>query len=228
MAKAIVNYAENICNPFMLTNGIGEYVEYCRKINRILDSFIISDYISKDIILMVKAEIDTMLVDYAEKADYYNKDAVDALLDDKQDVLTFDTAPVAGSTNPVTSGGVKTAIDAIPANPVDAISSSMNPITSNAIQDMLLTYFKPIYSKVVTNTSINLNDVTTGGFADFLVSPANPNSCSSYGYLLVLRYGSGSGANLCQVLFPYHPGDVFAIRCRFSDTWTDWKNFGAV
>ena len=77
MAKVIVNYAENICNPFMLTNGIGEYVEYCRKINRILDSFIISDYISKDIILMVKAEIETIALFATERLTaicaYWNK-----------------------------------------------------------------------------------------------------------------------------------------------------------
>ena len=73
MAKAIVNYAENICNPFMLTNGIGEYVEYCRKINRILDSFIISDYISKDIILMVKAEIVEIAVDDSSTYDELQK-----------------------------------------------------------------------------------------------------------------------------------------------------------
>ena len=32
----------------------------------------------------------------------------------KQNALTFDTAPTAGSTNPVTSGGVKTALDDLP------------------------------------------------------------------------------------------------------------------
>lgn len=32
----------------------------------------------------------------------------------KQNALTFDTAPTAGSTNPVTSGGVKAALDALP------------------------------------------------------------------------------------------------------------------
>lgn len=33
----------------------------------------------------------------------------------KQDVLTFDTTPTAGSENPVTSGGVKDALDALAA-----------------------------------------------------------------------------------------------------------------
>ncbi len=39
-------------------------------------------------------------------------DALDAALAGKQDALTFDTTPTAGSTNPVTSGGIKTALDA--------------------------------------------------------------------------------------------------------------------
>ena len=33
----------------------------------------------------------------------------------KQSALTFDTTPTAGSTNPVTSGGIKTAIDSVDA-----------------------------------------------------------------------------------------------------------------
>lgn len=37
--------------------------------------------------------------------------AVSALANEKQDKLTFDAAPTANSTNPVTSGGVKTALD---------------------------------------------------------------------------------------------------------------------
>lgn len=65
MPKVVVNYVEKIYNPFMLENGIGEYVDYCRKINRILDSFIIADYISKEIIIKVKAEIDAIIL-YAE------------------------------------------------------------------------------------------------------------------------------------------------------------------
>lgn len=77
MPKVIVNYVENICNPFMLENGVSEYVDYCRKINRILDSFIIADHISKEIIIKVKAEIDTIAL-FAEKRlssirGYWNK-----------------------------------------------------------------------------------------------------------------------------------------------------------
>ena len=44
--------------------------------------------------------------------DAYTKNETDALLARKQNVLTFDNTPTSGSTNPVTSGGVKTALDA--------------------------------------------------------------------------------------------------------------------
>ena len=49
----------------------------------------------------------------AALADRYTKAQVDSALNAKQDVLTFDNTPTAGSTNPVTSGGVKAAIDAV-------------------------------------------------------------------------------------------------------------------
>lgn len=46
------------------------------------------------------------------KQGYILKVMLDALEAAKQDVLTFDSTPTANSTNPVTSGGVKTALDA--------------------------------------------------------------------------------------------------------------------
>lgn len=42
-------------------------------------------------------------------------------LDSKQNTLTFDSTPTANSTNPVTSGGVKAAIDAASADPMPII-----------------------------------------------------------------------------------------------------------
>lgn len=50
-------------------------------------------------------------VDEAEKALEGRVDHVETALDDKQDTLTFDTTPTASSTNPVTSGGVFTALE---------------------------------------------------------------------------------------------------------------------
>ena len=64
----------------------------------------LADYYTKD-------EITTLLTDYAQKDNVYDKDAVDALLDDKQDTLTFDNAPTEDSVNVVKSGGVYSAVD---------------------------------------------------------------------------------------------------------------------
>lgn len=46
-----------------------------------------------------------------DMSNYYTKTEVNDLLGAKQNTLTFDTTPTAGSTNPVTSGGVRDAID---------------------------------------------------------------------------------------------------------------------
>ena len=53
------------------------------------------------------AQLGTTQVDLTN---YYTKTQVDALLDGKEDTLTFDSAPTASSTNPVTSGGVYDAL----------------------------------------------------------------------------------------------------------------------
>lgn len=52
----------------------------------------------------------TEIKDYALRSDLK---AVDAKCDGKQDVLSWDSAPIANSVNPVTSGGIKTALDGI-------------------------------------------------------------------------------------------------------------------
>ena len=57
-----------------------------------------------------KQPITVPLTDIFDPANYYDKDAVDALLNDKQDALTFDNAPTAGSNNPVKSGGIWSAL----------------------------------------------------------------------------------------------------------------------
>ena len=67
-----------------------------------------------------KAEVNSALADKADVGDSYTKAEEDALLADKvsttamqtalagkQNTLTFDTEPTTGSTNPVTSGGIK-------------------------------------------------------------------------------------------------------------------------
>lgn len=55
-----------------------------------------------------QSEVEGLADSLAAKA---NTADVNAALAAKQNTLTFDTTPTAGSTNPVTSGGVKTALD---------------------------------------------------------------------------------------------------------------------
>ena len=68
------------------------------------------------------------------------EDRIEAGLNEKQDALTFDNAPTEGSTNPVTSGGIYTALagkqatltfDTVPT------SGSTNPVTSGGIYNAL-------------------------------------------------------------------------------------------
>lgn len=50
---------------------------------------------------------------------------LDEALAEKQDTLTFDSAPTANSTNPVTSGGIKTYVDTAVTNSIqNAIGGS--------------------------------------------------------------------------------------------------------
>lgn len=68
------------------------------------------------------------------------EDRIEAGLNEKQDALTFDNAPTEGSTNPVTSGGIYTALD----GKQDTLTfdntpteNSDNPVTSGGIYDAI-------------------------------------------------------------------------------------------
>ena len=69
----------------------------------------------------------------ANASDVYTKTQADTLLSGKQNTLTFDNAPTAGSNNPVKSGGIKTALDA-KANAADVPT---NQDMADAIDDAL-------------------------------------------------------------------------------------------
>ena len=60
----------------------------------------------------VKVKSDGTMEDSGKKAsDFADAAATATALEGKQNTLTFDTTPTAGSNNPVTSGGVKTALN---------------------------------------------------------------------------------------------------------------------
>lgn len=67
-----------------------------------------------------KRETDALLALKQPKGDY----ATTEQLEEKQDALTFDSTPTTGSLNPVTSEGIKAAIDAIEPAPVDAYTKA--------------------------------------------------------------------------------------------------------
>lgn len=58
-------------------------------------------------------------------SNYYTKSETNTLLGGKQNTLTFDSTPTANSTNPVTSGGIKTYVDTAVTNSIqNAIGGS--------------------------------------------------------------------------------------------------------
>ena len=79
---------------------------------------------------------------------YYDKNTVDAALAGKQATLTFDSAPTQNSTNPVTSGGVYTAM------------ANVGSPTATQVQTAVDNYLDQ--NGVVFNTSAEITEVLNG------------------------------------------------------------------
>ena len=88
-----------------------------------------------------KEDIEIPLSDIFDPSLYYTKEEIDEhelvtarslteLHDTKQELLTFDTTPTSNSTNPVTSGGIKTVLD----NKVDKIDLTI--VCPNLLQEL--------------------------------------------------------------------------------------------
>lgn len=83
----------------------------------------------------------------------------------KQDVLTFDSTPTANSTNPVTSGGVKNALD-------DKADKSIT-YTKSEVNNLI----------VPANTEISVvSELPASGVANTIYRVAGTNSYSDYGW----------------------------------------------
>ena len=101
-------------------------------------------------------------------------------VDGKQDTLTFDTTPTASSTNPVTSGGIKTALDA-KQNTLSwdtaPNSGGTNPMTSGAIYN-----YKPfkitgtVSASNYTLTDSRINDEHWEVEQIYFATPSNVTS----------------------------------------------------
>ena len=114
------------------------------------------------------------LADLAQDATHRTvTDAEKAAWNAKQDALTFDEAPTAGSANPVKSGGVKTALDA-KANNADlatiAKSGKLSDATEDATHRVVTDTEKATWNAKqdaltfdTTPTANSSNPVTSGG-----------------------------------------------------------------
>jgi len=125
------------------------YVEEQAKID-IDDSVNKADKSAKDAedSAIAAAQSATVAADCASQASeslglYYTKSETDVLLSAKQNSLTFDSAPTNASTNPVTSGGVYTALSGKVNTSLDNLSSagqmivdSQNGTISNCILEI--------------------------------------------------------------------------------------------
>lgn len=103
-------------------------------------------------------------------------------LGDYQDKLTFDTTPTAGSTNPVTSGGVKTALNGkqntltFDSTPT---AGSNNPVTSGGIANA-------IAQSTATLNTIEDHQVTKIG--NYITERANFKARRVGGTVIILSY----------------------------------------
>lgn len=79
-------------------------------------------------------------------------------LDAKQDKLTFDTTPTAASTNPVTSGGIKTAIDAAK-TAVEAEIPDVSGFITKAVSDLTNYYLKTEVDSKVTDLESKISAI---------------------------------------------------------------------
>ena len=152
----------------------------------------LSQYVTNDALTLkladyyTKAEIDTMLAQYALKDNVYDKDAVDALLDDKQDSLTFDNAPTKNSNNVVKSGGIYSTVDNVYKMMGENGTKNLLPSSNSSGTRLGITFTKQNDGSWIAEGS------TTSSSATYwdIINPSVPFTLKPGKYIL------SSGANL--------------------------------
>ena len=121
---------------------------------------------------------------------------VKTALDAKQNTLTFDSAPTASSTNPVTSGGVKTALDA----KADAIALTSEATTRASADSTLSTQIGTKSDKVL-EVNHGTSDTT------FTLTP---NVFHKWGEVtsLTLTLGTGTSGEMNEYMFQFYSGNT--------------------
>lgn len=128
----------------------------------------------------------------------YTKTEVDTALGSKQGTLTFDTTPTQNSTNPVTSGGVYTALQNLPTGTGDVTTNTDQNITGTKT---FVGSKKVAFKQSTTNDKLGFtlfgNTGTERGYLEF-----NPtNTIDGVAGLMTLGNYATSAASLTQVGF---------------------------
>lgn len=158
-------------NPIVSTETVAEIVvQSLQEHPELINGAVIP--ITEDSAQTIKEYIDAL-----PSFDGYTKAETDALLLLKQNLLTWDQTPTVGSSNPVTSEGIKAAISASAAALADLISTKADiaSVYTKATTDALLLQkadAATTYSKNAVNalldTKVDINDTYTRADIDLM------------------------------------------------------------
>lgn len=161
-------------------------------------------------------------------SNYYTKTQADNLLANKQDELTFDSAPTEDSTNPVTSGGVFTAL----AGKQDTLTidsalsdTSENPVQNKAIYSQIYAQLYSTIAGMQNNAkgsmelySKDLNTITTSGFYNAMTCANAP-----YDYMTLIVTGYYLSGYCTQIACDVTTGN-YKFRTQTGGTWGAWTD----
>lgn len=154
--------------------------------------------------------------------DTYTKAEIDEMLSEKQDILTFDTTPTAGSLNPVTSGGIKTdqdRQDALEAADRAALIKLVNSGSKNKLKNSAATQTvgEVVYTVYSDGTVSAYTTATTTVSRTLTITSTDDNCYVNTGDLITgnpdttldiaIQYGIGSSGNIAN----YIPSEEYHV-----------------
>ena len=193
-------------NPIVSTETVAEIVvQSLQEHPELINGSVIP--ITEDSAQTIKEYIDALPL-----LDGYTKAETDALLLLKQNLLIWDQTPTAGSSNPVTSEGIKAAISATAAALADLISTKADiaSVYTKSVMDTLLIQKADVattYSKnavdALLDTKVDINDTYTKADIDLMkqVDKANTAIVSSTDGTAPLNIAAGQYVYLNDILY---------------------------
>lgn len=124
----------------------------------------------------------------------------------KQDTLTFDNSPTANSSNPVKSGGIKTALDAKLNASSYVVDSSLNTSSTNPVRNSVVTtaingkqakhktVSKSVSSGSWSGTSVTVTGVTGVTASNSIIVTPAPASYNTWTNCGIYASAQGSGS----------------------------------